>query len=455
MKKKIATFVILCFLAVGPAAAFFPVGIPALYYGASALVHLGAAAGLYYALKPDAPSSVSGTGDVSRPASVVYVDLTGDTPMVVENNLTAKQTSDQIINIAKSKPTEYPALSNATAGTYNSSSLPVGSTAPTASGLKYQITGGAVTFSDNCFLNPYTHPSYPTFPMFSTGWYYTAPIAIGQGRCPVNNTNVVSYRYPAVATSNPLTPPPPISPSQLAQNLSGSSTGGSALPSVQGELDKAMNDPNYTPTFSDATTGLPWAPPPSEQIATPSQVASYNANGQAVESATTASTSAASAATAAGAAYTASGGDISTGTGGDLSLYRDYLSAKAEADRTQAALDALKAQLTDEDDGNQLTGSTFNGSTAYGDGSTFDFGQRFQQFFGEMQTTAVFSLPNQFLTSIPTGSSSVVSFNGGRFGSHSFDFATFSDLWLALKTVILVLFGWLSIRIAILKGGAS
>lgn len=84
-----------------------------------------------------------------------------------------------------------------------------------------------------------------------------------------------------------------------------------------------------------------------------------------------------------------------------------------------------------------------------------DFGTRFRDFFDQMRTTALFSLPNQFLSGLPSGGSPVMSFSAGRFGNHTFDFSLFSSLWTTLKTIILVLFAWLGVRIVTLKGGGG
>lgn len=89
----------------------------------------------------------------------------------------------------------------------------------------------------------------------------------------------------------------------------------------------------------------------------------------------------------------------------------------------------------------------------YSGGSSFDFGARFQSFFDRMKTTAVFSLPNQFATGIPSGGQSTMSFNGGRFGNQTFDFATFSGLFIVVKSLFLIVCSWVALKI-ISKGGA-
>lgn len=87
-------------------------------------------------------------------------------------------------------------------------------------------------------------------------------------------------------------------------------------------------------------------------------------------------------------------------------------------------------------------------------GSHFSFGNRFQSFFNSMRTTSVFSIPGQFVEAIPTGGSSTMSFNGGKFGTHTFDFASFSNVFIFIRSLFLVACSWVAVRI-ITKGGGS
>lgn len=89
----------------------------------------------------------------------------------------------------------------------------------------------------------------------------------------------------------------------------------------------------------------------------------------------------------------------------------------------------------------------------YSGSGSFNVGSRFKSFFDQMKTTAVFSLPNQFSSSIPQGGTSTMSFNGGRFGNQTFDFSTFSGLFVVVKSLFLVVCSWVALKI-ITKGGA-
>lgn len=81
-----------------------------------------------------------------------------------------------------------------------------------------------------------------------------------------------------------------------------------------------------------------------------------------------------------------------------------------------------------------------------------DYRTAFTSFQTSAQNTAVFKLIDGFFGGVPHDGSSVVSFNGGVFGSHTFDFATWATFMAVLKGIILVMFSAASVRIVILKG---
>jgi len=85
--------------------------------------------------------------------------------------------------------------------------------------------------------------------------------------------------------------------------------------------------------------------------------------------------------------------------------------------------------------------------------SKFSLSGRFGGFVDAMKGTSLFSIPGQFSSSIPTGGTSTMSFDGGRFGQHTFDFSTFSTVFAVVKSLFLIICSWVSLRI-ISKGGA-
>ncbi|MHB1014364.1 MAG: hypothetical protein ACYC2W_03670 [Desulfurivibrionaceae bacterium] len=79
------------------------------------------------------------------------------------------------------------------------------------------------------------------------------------------------------------------------------------------------------------------------------------------------------------------------------------------------------------------------------------FGNRFSQFMADLKGSSLFSLPTSILGNIPGSGTSAISFDGGEFGQQSFDFASFSNQLMIIRSVLLLCFALLSIRIVCLK----
>lgn len=93
-------------------------------------------------------------------------------------------------------------------------------------------------------------------------------------------------------------------------------------------------------------------------------------------------------------------------------------------------------------------------STPYGSGNTVgDFGGRITRFIDDVKATPLFSLPSSLLSNIPGDGSSVISFNAGRYGTHTYDFASLGSLLNTLKVLILIIFSAVAVKIVTLKGG--
>lgn len=473
MRKQITVFIFVFLMFSTTAKAFFPLAFPAiptaLYY-VSAAAHAALLAGLAYYMKSGASSRVDSSGTVSRPANATYIDLKLPTPAVVTKDISSKISLTQMQALAakvdttgaKLYPLSYAALYIATANQLSINSK-VGDVVNTPIGNK-TITS---------FSTPYNWGTNAqadgVIGSCSTGGNYCnmnlGPDSYSPGR--------VAFKQAYFAAETPYIPPRPRTLAEALPALAASGTSGPVKTALQSEMDKMMQDPDYVPTFTDDTTGLPYAPPAADHVATPAQVATYNANGQATASAQQAAASSSAAAGSAQSAsdnaknaYAASGGDPATGTGGDASLYQKYLDAKSAADKAaadaaaaQSAADKLAAEQAaqqDTDTDNSTYSGTFDSSTPYGDQSKdFNFGTRFQTFINQMKNTAIFSLPNQFLANIPSSSTSTMSFSGGRFGQFTYDFAQFNGVFAVLKAIVLVLFGWVSIKIVLLKGGSQ
>ena len=72
---------------------------------------------------------------------------------------------------------------------------------------------------------------------------------------------------------------------------------------------------------------------------------------------------------------------------------------------------------------------------------------------GKVKGSALFNYGAGFFKSVPSGGSSIVTFDGGKtYGQHTIDLSnTMSDALNAFKAVVMVIFGFLSIRAIIMK----
>lgn len=420
--------VALLLLPVGPAAAFVPLAIPVVV---SAVIHVAAiGAGIYYYMTSGKSSTVTSTGDVKRPTTVAWVDLKNGVPTVETKSITAKQTFDRVKSMASASPSTYPVVSSKTSVTADSATTGTVLTNNLGQRVKYSSqTSGSMA--------PSTAASY------AWGWN---PSGTSYSYITSQTPYLVYYTVKAFSsTTDALSS---VSPSSFATAVA--PTGTVTDSAIQAELDKMMQDPNYVPTFTDDTTGLPYAPPADAW--SDSKIQAYNTAGTTKEAAANAATAALD---SANNAVTTAQSNYNANPSADNKLALDIAVAARDALVAQQARDAAAA--ADDGTGGQDTGG-FD-SPAYGDKTDADFnlGTRFKTFFDQMKTTAVFSLPNQFLNGLPSGGSSTMSFNGGRYGQHTFDFAnsSLSPLWNALKGLLLVIFGWYSVKIVALKGGGG
>ena len=82
----------------------------------------------------------------------------------------------------------------------------------------------------------------------------------------------------------------------------------------------------------------------------------------------------------------------------------------------------------------------------------FDIPVRFDTFLAHVAATGLFSLPSQYFNSIPGGGSPVYTIEAGQYGTHTVDLSETMGTGLAvLKTVLLACFGFLCIRVVVLK----
>lgn len=459
---KISVFFVVSFLSfplsVSAKSLEYPAIDQALNFGLGVYTYYGVM-GIYYYMKQNYFSSVSDTGTVSRPSQAVWID--SKDLQVKTKDISAKIAQDKVKSISSSKPSAYPKLKAATvvknAGSTVNSGLAVNAKYRASDGNIYVVTSsGSGVYAVGYDHYPQDVSGVPVWSS-STGSaaiYHADWGLIHSYACGAASNGMVNVCYQSVraATSAELALIPDRAATSSEFKQSVAPTGTVTDSAYQAELDAMLKDPDYVPTFTDDTTGLPYASPAQSDVMTPAQVAAYNKTEAARVAAQAAATSAAQAATNAGTAYTNSGGDLSTGTGGDQGLYQKYLDAKAASDAAAAKSAELDSNKTDS---SSYSGA-FDNSTPYGDQSKdFNFGARFRTFFDAMKSTALFSLPNQFLGNIPSSSTSSMTIEGGRFGQFSYDFAQFNSVFLVVKSILLVLFSWVSARIVMLKGGGG
>ena len=120
--------------------------------------------------------------------------------------------------------------------------------------------------------------------------------------------------------------------------------------------------------------------------------------------------------------------------------------AKAQAEQIQQEAEEIEET---QDTFDSISDNPF--SEAYNPG-TFDIPVRFTSFLNNVKSSGLFSFSSGFFNSLPAGGSPVYTIDAGQYGTHTVDLSETLGTGLAvLKTVLLLLFGFLSIRVVILK----
>jgi hypothetical protein len=129
--------------------------------------------------------------------------------------------------------------------------------------------------------------------------------------------------------------------------------------------------------------------------------------------------------------------------------------AAAQIAAAQAALEAAKAaeEAAKEEPAEETFGEiTDNAFTEPYNPGEFNIPARFTQFLNNVKSSGLFSFSNDFFNSLPGGGSSVYEIEAGQYGHHTIDLSdTLSTGLAVLKTILLVCFGFLSIRAVIMK----
>lgn len=514
MKKFIASFLLVCALT-SPAGAWVPVVVNPLTWPliTSAALHLAAgAAALYYGVRGSdgdpsvkAPVTVDPQATFKQPDKVVWIevkDVQDSTPVLKEKPISTKMSVDKARELAAKKDSSgnplYP-LSDADLNKLSADAMELATSGQSSvkppnipsAGEKFTINGVGYQCTSATDGNAWNGPG-----MSSEGGPPGGYIKVFWGNNGAGGTDQQTYINYVPATIPIVKKPRPLSellPLLTAQT--GNTAGGNLASALAAELDAMFSDPDYVPSFTDDTTGLPYAPPPG--ALSQAQIDSANNYAAATDAAKNAATVAAGnssdAAAAATAAKTAS--DIAAGRAsasaadaaahpGDAGRAAQAAAdaqavayAKGAADAAAAAAGAAATAAanaaaalaaaqtagnnkasgngsgTGTDSGGSGTSPTGTAGDKYGDGITPDFGARMTTFMTAMKSSAIFSLPRTLLGNIPSGGSPVFNLNFGRFGAMTFDLSSYAAAIALIRILVLFTFTVSCVKIITLKGG--
>ena len=118
----------------------------------------------------------------------------------------------------------------------------------------------------------------------------------------------------------------------------------------------------------------------------------------------------------------------------------------------QAVDDALPAETPAEVPDETFTDVPLSGFANPYNPGPFDIPDRFDTFLANVAGTGLFSLPSQYFNSLPGGGSPTYTIEAGTYGTHTVDLSeTMGTGLTVLKTVLLLCFAFLSIRVVVLK----
>lgn len=250
-----------------------------------------------------------------------------------------------------------------------------------------------------------------------------------------------TWTVTAIPSDDPITWPPPsglpedLTPQQTKELGNRITQGAAGNPQIAQDLDNLMKDHPEAWAMPDAAAA-PAAPndmtdyPPAQPI-TAADLKQY----------------ASQAAGEAQQAYIDKLKELLAQDPNNLALQAEL--AKALADQAKENAEEVEEQA-DDPTFPQISDSQF--SEPYSPGE-FDIGRRFSDFLDRIKSTGLFSFSNGFFNSLPSGGSPVIEINGGEtFGHHTIDLSQTMNAGLAvLRTIFLCIFGFLSIRVVILK----
>lgn len=483
-------------IAAGEAPAVAAAAAPLLtkaYLLASLLLHAGVAGTIAYIQRNGTGSGTTTaddgtTGKIATGSTVVWVDLTGPngTPKVNSYDIVATVDLATLNSVVASRPSYFQALPSTTyslSRPTNDGSIhtawrgyPYNDTINVQiTGFYRKTTGGVIT----------THPiTYGAGKMTLLTWEGVMKDANGVSYPrPSANDYDTSYEYYAVASSLPVSPDVKTAntPSQQASAINSSSSAKNEVAKAISLIDSSKVQYSATPT-----------PATVEQLRTAdnseyrAQQQSLNQSAAAAQSVAAANPTPQNQADAAswqaaadklnqgGSSAMAPGYPITSGSGSFPSYNGTASSPSTTSPPTIGTSNGSNAPGT----GSSVGGSDqayinatnawqqhyMNGNPkgmdaqdqwnqaardAYGPSDSFNIGKRFSTFIDDMKKTPFFSLTGSFLGDIPTGGSSTMTFTAGRFGTHTYDFATWGSLLNTLKVIILIIFSAFGFKIVV------
>lgn len=278
--------------------------------------------GAWYYLTHGAQSSIDNSGNISTPGKVQWVSL--QNPAVV-----SKPTHDGLgFNNMQTMADEKNADGSLKYPTVNASVNGISALQTSQMNGNTQLTNGQLFHVDNgtSLVGQYLKVTgIQVGSMVNNGYNCSQSQGGNVHVTPSGTLNICAdyssptrYQITGYSCLTNQSPPPPthLPASAAIPNFTGTGSPG-AIPTsktaLQAELDLMYQDPNYIPSFTDDTTGLPFSPPNIGDIMTPSQLATYNGINGGSGSQTAANAPNASGSSGAGGAP--SGGTTPSGSG--------------------------------------------------------------------------------------------------------------------------------------------
>jgi hypothetical protein len=438
-------FIVAIMLVLVTASTSFAV-LPVIAYVASAAIHTAVVGGmLWYATqlrdggsKPRAVNRTS--GNIARDANVQWVDLTVDPPVLKSEDVVAKVDFQKMSDYVHANDSMYPTLHGA---------LTVPAPSPTVDKNTHLTNGTVYTYGGAFFkirsliTDIHTVGNSGNEIRFS-GSNPNKMLVVQSMWSATNVYDGATHVYYIDDSAAPA--PRPATQKEFAKNIVGDYTDASPglnvpMPQFSGEIDACIkNNPNIVDILKTPFTDL--ADAAAKFVGPPAPTASQVANSKIADANASAKTASAGSVAAAQQAY-------------DLSPSPTLLAALNDAKAKQAQIEAQAAK--DQKATDTETYSTPGAMTPYKNGvdTPYDFGVRFNTFITTVKTSGLFSLPNLMTQNIPASTTSVISFNGGRYGVQSFDFANYGSAFAVLKTILMICFSAIGIKIITLKGGSG